>query len=481
MATLIAFYLFFVAACLLLYVLNQVLSGKEELVSLHNFFIAGLIIFQVSGAGLSIISGDTGHFHPAEIDSTSVKYAMILSVFIVIYLCTHKMSTAFIDRRFERRSGMKTSYSPIGIMVIAGSIIGFGIVSQYVLVYIPVLGPGFFKIAYGMYAIGAGLAAWVAAPRLWNPFFLLLASFMILTAMVLTFAQNFGRRDLLGVVLAVLWALYFSHWRSLGFRKVFMRMFVVSFAGLILLALVTSARSGDFRDQTAMENISTLKSASASEGLADVFYGQRAGLNSMWLIETRPDSHPYDTLHSIRLFVTLPIPRATWPGKPDALGITMPTKEIKVRGKPPEWNIGPGIVGHIANDNPYLAIWMYPIILGFTIRFFDRAVVWFSTNPFVVLPMGAAIGQFVAIPRGELGSFYFLAILNIVSSFVIMKSISWVLTQIGWVKAEPGGWDENWEGDNAGWDGDEEWGYEATYGDEYGEENMAQAQAHMES
>jgi hypothetical protein len=442
MSTLVSYYLYFMAIILVIYIIGQTLKRKEDIASLRNFFIAGLIIFQIAGAANSMLMKDVGHFHPANIDSTSVIYSAMLTVFVIILLSSYQMSTKYIDKIFSRYVKPQKSYSPMGIMVISICIIGFGVASQYVLSYIPVLGPGFHKFAYGMYAIGAGMASWAAAPRLWNPVYFLMAAFVILLALGLTLSQAFGRRELLGVVLAVLWALYFSHWRSFGFRRVFVRMSVVSFGGLILLSLFTSARSGDFLEQSAMENISSLKNASAGDGMKEMLYGQRAGLNSMWLIESRPDSHPYDTLHSLKLLFSFPIPRSSWPGKPNALGITMPKYEIKVAKRPEEWNIGPGLVGHIANDNPYLALWMYPIIIGVAMRFCDRAVAWFSANPFIVLPVGAAIGQFIAMPRGELGSFSFNAIINILGALFIMNAVSWVLTLFGWIKTEDHSWDE---------------------------------------
>lgn len=459
MGTLVTLYLFLFAFALVVYMGNQIISGKEELVSLRNFFFAGFIIFQVTGPALSIITKDVAYFHPANIESTSMVYSVMMTVFVVIFLLTYQLSTKFFDKRFTARSSKQAVYSPMGILVIAGVIVGFGAVSQYGLVHIPVLGPGFYKLAYGMYAIGAALAAWAAAPRLWNPAYLIPASAIIILAAGLTFSQNFGRRDILGVVLAILWALYFSHWRTLGFRKIFIRLGVVVAVGMLLLGLVTSARSSEFREQSAMENITSLKSASAGEGVMDMLYGQRAGLNSMWLIESRPHSREYDTLHTLKVFFTFPIPRTVWQNKPVALSLSMPGSEIKVSGKPKGWNIGPGIIGHIENDNPFIALWLYPILLGFFIRLCDRAVMWCSANPFVVLPMGAAIGQLVAMPRGELSTFTFIATINIIGSLVIMRIISWFLTLIGWIKTEQYSWDDEYDSqaDDSAYEYDEQY------------------------
>lgn len=191
-----------------------------------------------------------------------------------------------------------------------------------------------------------------------------------------------------------------------------------------------------------MQNVAALKDASVGEGVLDLLTGQRAGLNSMWLIESRPQQMKYDTLHSLRLMIFFPIPRTFWQQKPDALAITMPKTELYVSGKPAGWNIGPGIIGHIQNDNPFIALWLYPLLIAGVLRFFDRATQWFSSNPFVVIPIGAAIGQVIAMPRGELGSFFFAAIVNITLSYIIMKVISTTLKLFGFIRVVPHGWDQ---------------------------------------
>ena len=109
----------------------------------------------------------------------------------------------------------------------------------------------------------------------------------------------------------------------------------------------------------------------------------------------------------------------------------MDLQEQKIRNVSRHINIGPGIIGHIENDNPFIALWLYPFILAFYFRFLDRVVIWNPDNPFLVLPMGAALGQFIAIPRGELGAFFFAGTLNVVGSLVIMLVISYILKTFG--------------------------------------------------
>ncbi len=419
------------AALIALYVGVQAVRGTVDILSTRNMFLIGLIVFQITGPAVQILADAQAHFHPYDLPKTSVIYTAMLFTFVTLFLLSYSKSTRVIDAIISKHRPSPRRYSPAGLMIIAAATIPVGMACQFALVYIPVLGPGFRMLGFGMYAVGSGLASWVWFKHFFNPIYFLLACAIIVMAMGLTFYENFGRRPLLGIVAGIGWAAYYSHWRSLGLRAVFKRGIFVAGAGFFLLALVTSSREGGFRDRSALENISTLKDASFSSGAIDLLTGQEAGMNSMWLIESRPNTKDYDTLHTVYSVLTFPIPRAVWPDKPTALAISMPNNELRISGKAKDWNIGPGIIGHIENDNPWIALWMYPLFLGFYFRVFDRIVVWFPDNPFAVLPMGAALGQIIAMPRGELGSFFFIATINILGSFIIMFVFSIIFKQFG--------------------------------------------------
>lgn len=436
MTTLVVLYLLLLALVIGGIVLRDALSGYEEILSLRNFFFLGFVIFQVTGAAYTINLGGVGEFLPADIPSSSVIYSFMVTVFLVLFLASGRLTTGFADRIFSKRQHGGFRMAPTNLLAIAAATIPTGLVAQFVLSSIPVVGPAMGYLAFGLYAVGAGLAAWVAAPRLINPAILVPALGIILLAMALTFYQNFGRRDLLGVIVAVMWAAYYSRWRAFGPARVMLQLSVIGVIGVVLIFAVTSVRSPQFRDRGIMQNILSLREAKLSDGFGDVLSGQAAAMASMWLIESRPDSHEYDTLHSVKMVLLMPIPRRVWPDKPTALALTMPQRELHIAQRPDNYNIGPGLIGHIENDNPWLALWMYPIFLGVLIRVLDRATAWFADDPFIVLPMGAAIGQFIGMPRGELGSFFFIGVLNIIGAFVMMQTLSYILRTIGLIKRD---------------------------------------------
>lgn len=137
------------------------------------------------------------------------------------------------------------------------------------------------------------------------------------------------------------------------------------------------------------------------------------------MIETRPDPFPYDTLHSLRYFLTHPIPRVFWGDKLTGLGLAM-VEQGSVRQKGKGFNFGPGFPGHIFNDNPWVSLVVYSVGLAMTLRFMDRVIIRFPVNPFVIVPMGVAVGEILVLARGELGLFFVRTVASTGGAWIAM-------------------------------------------------------------
>jgi len=403
-------------------VLYQGVTRKVEILCLRNFFLLGFIVFQISSAVLSFHARSSGDYPVTDWERVSALYTFAAVLYIVIFLGAYHaglgMSKLAASLRFRTVQPGATATLTLSVIFL---ISGIGL---FLGVKIPYIGIIAMQVGAAFLAIAVALAGWAWAPRMFNPVVVSITGGVLLLALFALFmSSGFGRRDMVGLGAGFIWGAYFSYWRYLEFKQIIFRFAAIGSAAIILLALVTTTRFIEGReDLSAGQRISNLQQGSVTEGLYELAAGQGCGGYSVYFVETRPQAVPYDYLHSVKLFFTLAIPRTYWPDKPDALGITS-VDEIRAKGKPEGWNIGPGMIGHIWNDFPYVALPLYAIIFAMFFRFTDDLIKWNVTNPFVVVPMGVALGQVIALPRGELGNFSAKMIGYIIGAWVAMQLV----------------------------------------------------------
>jgi hypothetical protein len=140
----------------------------------------------------------------------------------------------------------------------------------------------------------------------------------------------------------------------------------------------------------------------------------------MWVIDTRPSEFSYDTLHSLVYISTFPMPRQYWEGKPNSLGRTI-TEQCRLSGVGSDHSFGPGVIGHIANDNPIFALPIYAVLLALFTALIDNRLSRYDRDPYEVAFLGVGISQILAIPRGELGLFLINAIGTMAGAWLLVK------------------------------------------------------------
>lgn len=398
---------------------RQAARGEVDLLSVRNFFLVGFIIFQVTATTVPLL---TGEYHdcppPGNVGKAATIYLFILVLFLVFFLMLYKhgLRSERIAYRLVHR------FPAIGLnatLILAAVILGFAIPCRFIFIRLPFIGANFMYLSVGFFALAAGLAAWAWAPRLMNIAVAFPAAAIIGIAGLGSMSQSFGRRFILGVLIACIWGAYHSAWQHLGFRQACIRLMIVGMAGVALLASYTSVRNADFRDLSGVGVAKALAGGNIKSGVLNLLSGQYAPAFSMWLIEERFESKQYDLLHSVKLVLTLPIPRSIYPDKPEGLAITIP-RELNVRKKAKEYNVGPGLVGHIVNDNPWISFIPYVLILAFSIRLLDNMTTYGRYSSLAIMPCGVAIGQIIALPRGELGTFFAAATIATAGSYLIM-------------------------------------------------------------
>jgi hypothetical protein len=429
MTHLIAMYLVLWSIALGACVVIPVLRGRAELFTVRNFFLLGVIYFQSMSAAAALWSGEYGHFTPSEPSYAGLIFSVLLTVFVGAILFFYRRG--WIVRWMARHTPMSFApANPATMLTLAFSFLVLGVFMRVVLGQIPLAGIVFFNVSTGVLAVAAGMAVWAWAPRLWNPAVAVPAIPIVLGSVLAGTYGTFGRREILNIVLACVWAAVHSWWKHLGLMRAAMRIGVIAFLGLALLAGFTATRGDAGERRTPAQVLADLQGAQIGKGLQAIFSAQDTGPISLWVCESRPDMIPYDPFHQARFLFLHWVPRSIWPDKPLGLGLVL-VDQRNVSGTDSTFTVGPGMIAHLVNDNPWLCLIPYALFLGLVLRYFDEMLAIHAHNPFLVLPLGVALGEWVGVPRGEAAIFIFLALTSTAASWMAMAFCAKVLSMLG--------------------------------------------------
>ncbi len=446
--------------------LRDTLTGRGDMLSIRNFFFLGFLLFQCVSGLWAIVPGDFGDYSLRYPDRTSIIFAVSSWAFILIFMGVY--GHGFIVKTLAHKlPGENAAPATASLLILAAIMLGSGILFKQVLTFVPIFGPLSDKIGGAQLALAVGLAMWAWAPRLLNPIVAAYAGAIILVAIATSLVGTYGRRDLVSVLAAVPWALYHAWWKSGGFAFAFKRIAVFGAGGLIVLAAYTAVRTHKAEGASLSGIAKAMTSADIGEGINAIASGQLSANISMWIIETRPEPYSYDTLHAGHFFSTMIVPRQFYQNKPIGLGLIVP-QQIELDGKGEDFNVGPGVVGHIFNDNPWIAMWLYPAVFALFMRFADEAIRSRYYSPFIILPMGAALGELAGLARGDIGLFGFNIVISVIAAYVTMVVIRVVLSWFGWRPVYEDAEGADWFDEHNPW-GHHESSYDdyADYSDDY--------------
>ncbi len=425
MRYLIAIYLAALAIVIITKVVSHAKQGKVELFSIRNLFLAGFCVFQLSSAVLGLAFSIFGDTRPENFQTTPLIYAFMVSIFLWLFFWAYNRQWRALNKLRQSGSGWDGPGS--GWILLSIVMLAFGAILKIGLVTIPLVNIVASQMGGGVIAAAAGCAAWGWSKNFRNPTFAALAVAVLLAASSLILYRAFGRRPVLGVLMAFGWALYWGLWRALPVGMLLRRLSI--WGGVAMFALIAYTASRSSASQFEKKGIAELLKAvlqvrgeDLQVGIAAVFSGQNAGPLSMWCIETYGTAYPYEPLHQVEYLFTIPIPRAWFPSKPEPLGKQIVDHGfIRLKGPGNRYNVGPGIIGHAAHDVPYIALPLYALALGFLVRCLDEKVQWSLHLPVAVIPIGCALGQVMALPRGETALFVFEGTLAIAGAWIFIR------------------------------------------------------------
>ena len=382
-------------------------SRRVEIASARNLFLIGFVVFQSFSAATAMTTGLFGEVPVRTPLPTGFLFFILTSVALAIFLRTwRKSKIAAKASSLPAKLDFKETSS---LWLMSFICLGFGLISKFVLVFVPIFGVLSVQLATGMFAASVGLAAWQWSRSPWNAANLLLflaISVVVIGAML---SGAFGRRPLLTVMLVIGFAYYWRVARYKDPRQVFTRAFFLALIVSGPMILFTAARKGSERERSASDFVSAVASiqpSDISKSIISLLSGQDTAANSMWIIENMGDRYPHDYAHSVRYLLLHPIPRAYFPTKPDGLGHTM-VKDAGIPKKPKNFTVGPGFVGHIWNDWPYLCIFIYPWLVGILVKFLDTILIRYTDSPLPTMLASVTMAQVTGLPRGELSLFIF--------------------------------------------------------------------------
>lgn len=422
MMTAIGIYLFAFATIIILMMAVQYLRGTHDLLSVRNFALLGLIVFQVTSVGIRMFTNDFSPLRLWNPATAAAEFTLWITLFFLLLLLAY--SRGWGVRAIAARVPVTTAV-PSGPTLLAMAVL-LTLISMPLrfAVTLPAIGILADAFGVGFAAIACGLAAWVWAPRLFNPIIIVIALVIIVVNLITVMTGVFGRRQIIAVLACVMWAMYYAHWRSLPPLRVFTRLALISVPAILFVAVYTSVRSAAEHGRTAEQHLQRMTSVGdATTGLLMMLDGQGAGVSSLWLIENYPERYSARPLFMPFYALAVMIPREVWPGKPEPISTKIARQSAMTKVNVDRLKVSPGIIGHAAAEGGWYAVIIYGLLAGLFLRFFDELTLRAPYSPFVVLPVGSALGQVVGFARGDTSTMANIYAITVAGTWLAMIAV----------------------------------------------------------
>jgi hypothetical protein len=428
MEQIIALYLGLGAVAVLALMAREHVKGRVDLFTTRNVCLLGLVIFQYVSGVLVMVLGVEDRYQISNFTASGVKFCAMLTVWTAVFLFVYKRG--WIADALARRVPVSNAMPGVTALWALAVTITVMAVAMKFGVRVPLVGVLSNFLALALTAIAAGLAGWIWAPRLLNPVVAAGAIAIVGVNAGLATWGEFGRRPLMGVGLGMLWGMYYSHWRYLPFKRAIGQLALVSLLPLTAVALQTSIRSWEATSNLQATVSEIQRSGDVGKGLLLLGTGQDTAGKSLFCIEYFPQEEPYRPLQALWYFFVYPVPREAWPDKPYTLSNDIP-RLARIPGVPQDggMTMGPGIVGQAQADGGWIALIIYAVVVAMVFRFFDRVALVNVTNPLLVLPCGAALGQVAGTTRGDIAQFMWIFMFGSLGAWAMLFVLSKVVEQ----------------------------------------------------
>lgn len=398
---------------------------KHDPLSWKYLFLAGYVVFFGTGLIFTVIYSIGSEMHVASEGSKGMM-AVAAVGFLILFLAFFNLGGRFrlADKWFPKVALPKTTP---GALISLGTSLAMVVASMA----FPATGESFATalVAFfrgGMCATACGLATYWLLTQKFNPISWAVFFGTVGICLIASISGESGRRSMLGVLMVVPWVWYYLALRNQPLRSWLPKAGVLMFLGFVLLVGYSGVRAS-LRTSTKSVNelVSALMQSATSADLSrdtlgrDLFY-QDAATNSMWIMDSYGETYQQRPFHGLYWFVTNPIPRSMWPDKPEALGLEI-SRQMNIQA-----NLGPGVIGHGWAEAGWIGIIYYAVFLGFIFGIADRLLQLRADNPYFVVVMGSALGQMIAMSRGDTPLFLLQTTMAMLFSMAVLYGLKMV-------------------------------------------------------
>lgn len=424
--TIALFWLLAAGLCLLM--LYQGLTRSVDLFSIRNIYLAGFIVYQIVSP-VSALQVDAYSGFRITDPARAGKWMLIFNyIFIALFLLSyHRIKLArWLAEKFPHRSATASDSMLTGL---AFTLIVAAVVLRIFGVQIPLIQALSINVSVALAATSCAIIGWVWAQRRLNPAVLSIAFFIISVSMVVSLTGFYSRRPLVSILAGFSWGAYHRWARFLPPGKLLLSAAPLAIVAGMVVAAFTAIRSHSTGVTDAQATLQQMKGASLAKGTGDLLSGQAVGPAALWIVEKYPREIHYEHLFTFRYMAYWFVPRMLWEDKPEPLS-TKVAHLAKLRGVNRDAiTIPPGIVGYAAAEGGFYAVVLYALFFGQFTRFFDELITLNAGNPYIILPVGCATGQFLGLARGEIAIFTNLAVVGFVLTFLLIYFTSMAFGQ----------------------------------------------------